>query len=157
MILIRIYLWNQKIVIPNVVQTEHGFFLDDSPIDVFDISSRDDWTKSLVEKIKKGNAIVPTPDGSEEPGSAILEKLDIVKWSTFERYSVMYTLHLGARYISIYQTGKGEDGMWQSKSSEPRKFDARTPLYQVIDTLVSEIWRNSRIRPPGTGLSVISN
>lgn len=155
MTLIRAYVWNHKIVLPNVVQTVDGFFSDDTPIEVFEIAKKADWGNALRKKVRSGNAVVPTPDGSEEPGSAILERLNIVKWSTFEHQALMYTLHFGARYVSIYKTGKGPDGMWLGSATEQRMFDPRVPPYMVINEFMQDIIRNDQIRRPGTGLAVI--
>ena len=156
MTLVRAYIWNHKVVLPNVVQTMDGFFSDEGPIEVFPISPTSGWKKALLKKLNRGNDIVPTPDGSEDPSSAILEKLNIVKWSTFEHQALMYTLHLGAKYKSIYRTGKGPDGMWLSSATEQRCFDPRIANYDLLEHFVQYIVKIDQIRSPGTGLSVIA-
>lgn len=155
MSLIRAYVWNHKIVLPRVVQTIDGFFADEGPIEVFEIASKDDWIQALQKKAEKHNPIVETPDGSEEPSSAILEHLNIVKWSTFEHQALMYTVHFGAQYASIYRTGKGPDGMWLNSATEQRKFDPRVPPHMVIENLADEIITIDQKRMPGTGLAII--
>ena len=155
MTLLRVYIWNHKVVMPNVVQTADGFFVDEGPVEVFELAKTNTWANFLTKRLRSGNKMVATPDGSEEPGSAILERLNIVKWSTFEVQALMYTVHLGARYVSIYRTGKGPDGMWLGSATEQRQFDPRVPLQTLADELVKEIITVNNRRPPGTGLAVI--
>ncbi|HEY9683210.1 MAG TPA: hypothetical protein V6C86_16650 [Oculatellaceae cyanobacterium] len=155
MTLLRAYLWNHKVILPNVVQTKDGFFADDGPIEVFDIANNLDWFQAATKKLQNGNDIVDTPDGSEEPGSAILERLDIVKWSTFELQAVMFTVHIGSRYVSLYKTGRGPDGMWAGRATEQRKFDPRVPRGILLDALAQDIIKQDSMRMPGTGLAVI--
>jgi hypothetical protein len=68
----------------------------------------------------------------------------------------MYTLHLGAKYTSIYRTGKGPDGMWLSSATEQRCFDPRIANYDLLEHFVQYIVKIDQIRMPGTGLSVIA-
>jgi hypothetical protein len=155
MTLIRVYIWNQKLIIPRVVQTEDGFFADVGPVEVFTTAKFDDWKAAILAVVIRGNETVPTPDGSDQPGSAILEHFHIAKWSTFERQAIMYTLHFGGRYISLYRTGKGVDGMWINSQTNQRRFDPRAPLNTVIDLLLSDMSKQPEFKPPTTGLMVL--
>ena len=155
MTMIRAYLFNHKVIVPNVVQTVDGFFTDEGPIEVFEIARETEWCQSLSRRLHHGNDLVNTPDGSEEPGSAILERLDIVKWSTFELQAIMFTLHMGARYVSLYKTGRGVDGMWSGSATEKRQFDPRVPQHLALAALTEEIIKQDRVRAPGTGLAVV--
>jgi hypothetical protein len=155
MTLTRLYVWNQKVILPDVVQTEDGFFADEAPIQIFEVKDIPSWKNSLETKLLAGNKIVPTPDCSEAPGSAILEALNIHKWSTFEQQAVMYTIHGGSRYITLYRTGKGSNGMWTNEGTEQRRFDPRAPIQYIVDGLVSDVMRQKESRPPATGLMVL--
>ena len=155
MTLIRAYVWNHKIILPNVVQTPGGLFTDEGPIEVFEIANREVWLNAIMKKLRHGNDNIEASNESEEPGSAILERLNIVKWSTFEHQAMMYTVHLGARYASIYNTGKGPDGMWLGSATEQRKFDRRVPMQVLVEELVKQVWAHDQRRAPGTGLAVI--
>ncbi len=155
MTLIRVYLWNQKLIIPRVVQTADGFFADMGPVEVLTQTQVGEWKQAIYDALKRGNDIVATPDSAQQPGSAILEHLQIMKWSTFERQATMYTLHLGGRYISIYRTGKGLDGMWNNNQTDQRRFDPRAPLTVVLDVLLSDMAKQTDYKPPQTGLMVL--
>lgn len=155
MTLIRAYVWNQKLIIPRVVQTADGFFADVGPVEVLPVGDFDLWKNAIYAAVQSGNQTVPTPDGSEQPGSAILEHLKIMKWSTFERQAIMYTLHFGGRYISIYRTGKGADGMWINSQTDQRRFDPRAPIDLVLEMLLSDMCKQPECKPPPTGLMVL--
>jgi len=155
MSLTHLYLWNQKVLLPDVVQTEDGFFTDEAPMEIFDVKDLAGWKNSLETKLYAGNKIVRTPDSSEPPGSAILEAFNIHKWSTFEQQAVMYTVHCGSRYINLYRAGKRSDGMWTNEGTEQRRFDIRAPFQYVVDAVVSDVMRQKEARPPMTGLMVL--
>jgi len=57
-----------------------------------------------------------------------VEALHLNSWAAFEKQSVLFTIHKGARYIKIYATGFGEDGMWSNAAMTERQFHSRAPL-----------------------------
>lgn len=152
MSLIRLYIFHEKIVLPVVAETEAGFYVDVEPIQVFSISDKNAWKNAVYSTLSKGNPVIPTPDGSEEPGSAILEKLNIQKWSTFETSATMYTVHLGGGYIRIYKTGRGADGMWSNSENSQRQFAGRAPLSSIVDSLADDILKQPEANRPKTSL-----
>lgn len=48
-------------------------------------------------------------------------------------------MHKGARYITIYATGTGDDGMWSAAHMSERKFHSRAPLEVIVDAIAKEI------------------
>lgn len=155
MTLIRVYVFNQQLIIPTVAQTEDGFFVDTAPVQVLNMKQLDQWQGAITKALAKGNEIIPTPDADGEPGSAILDSLNIRKWSTFETHAIMYTLHDGGRYIMLHRTGKGAQGMWDNSTMEQRKFDSRTPRPMVVEALLADIKKQPEFKPPSTGLMVL--
>ncbi len=152
MSLIRIYVHRptQKVLIPSVCETEAGFFIEEKPVKVFAVKDIDKWSACALKCLQEGNRAVPTPDQSDEPGSAVLEQLKIDKWSTFERDSVMFTIHTGYRYFNLYTTGKGDDGMWLQSETKQRTFHSKTPLDWLIKALVEEVIRSPEATPKPT-------
>jgi hypothetical protein len=155
MTLIRVYVFNQQLIIPTVAQTEDGFFVDLGPVKVLTMKQLELWEPAILKSLLAGNAIIPTPAPADEPGSAILDKLNIRKWSTFETQAIMYTLHDGGRYVMLHRTGKGANGMWDNSTMEQRKFDSRTPRPLVVEALLSDIKKQPEFKPPSTGLMVL--
>jgi len=147
---------HEKIVLPTVAQTEAGFFVDVEPIQVFRVEEHNAWKNAIYKALVKGNSIIPTPDGSDEPGSAILEKLNISKWSTFETSSIMYTVHRGGGDILIYRTGKSADGMWSTETNQ-RHFASRAPLTAIVDALCEDVLKQPEANRPKTSLMPVAS
>ncbi len=162
--LARIYVWNQKLIIPRVMETAEGLFVDEGPVLVLPIESFEDWRPAIVHTLYRENEYKEHEHDRDHateaaevnsPGSAILETLKIKKWSTFEQQAIMYTLHFGGRYIHLYRTGKGLNGMWTKDQIDERQFDPRAPLCIVADVLLSDIKKQPEFRPPATGLMLL--
>lgn len=141
MTMIKVYLWSpgKKVILPTMAETEAGFFVETAPLKVFDTAQVEKWKKHLREMLSRSMQVIPTPGEDQGPGSLILEKLQLDSWSEFEKTAILFTVHKGARYISIYTTGKGEDGMWSHAHSSERKFYSRTPIDMVVDAIVQDI------------------
>ncbi|HEY9679764.1 MAG TPA: hypothetical protein V6C76_17305 [Drouetiella sp.] len=135
-----------------MAETEAGFYVDAGPVDVFEIDDIANWRKELYLRIMRGNPLVPTPERSDEPGSAILERLNITKWSTFETTAVMYTIHRGGRYISVYRTGKGPDGMWTQENTSLRQFANQIPIEMLTRTIADDVVKQPEANRPKTSL-----
>lgn len=152
MSLVRLYIQHQKLILPTVAETEAGFFIDTAPVQVFEIADIDSWKSAMYLALVEGNKLVPTPERSDDPGSAILDKLDINKWSTFETSAVMYTLQTGGRYIHMYRTGKGADRMWSNDGMEQRQFASQAPLEVVVQAVAEDIIKQPEAQRPKTSL-----
>lgn len=152
MSLLRFYIRYEKLILPTVAETDAGFYVDQEPIAIFDIACLDDWKRALYLALAAGNQLVPTPERSPEPGSSMLEMLEIKKWSTFEASAIMYTVCKGSRYVSVYKTSKSKDGMWSSQNIEPRKFDAKMPLSLLVNHLVEDVIKQPEANRQKTSL-----
>jgi hypothetical protein len=152
MSLIRFYVRHEKLILPTVAETEAGFYVDMEPIDVFDVTDIEKWKSELYLRLVRGNPLVPTPERSDDPGSAILERLNITKWSTFETSAIMYTIHVGGRYISVYRTGKGSDGMWTQENTDFRQFASRAPLSSITNSVALDVIKQPEANRPRTSL-----
>ncbi len=140
MSMLRIYLYavGQKIIIPQLAETEEGFFVEIEPITIFDVRDVNKWKALMYTYLSEGNKLIPTPEQAGSPGSAILEHLGLKKWDDFERKSVLYTIHAGPRFIAVYATGRNEQGRWTTGTKE-RKFFPQAPLEVVVDEVSSDI------------------
>lgn len=138
--MIRIYLYRfgPKVVIPRMTQSEHGFFMEAEPVEVFDILDMPAWKKHIYKALYRGNDLVNTEDSPGGPGSAILDKLMLERWSDFEKNAVMYVVHRGAKFITVYATGKNEEGMWTTGTKE-RRFHPRAPLEIIVDEVAADL------------------
>ena len=139
--MIKIYLYGpkKKVLVPTVAETEAGFFVEVDPLNIYEHHDVDGWTKGVAKAMRSGPVSVPTPDGAIEPGSQILDALHLNSWGEFEKEAVLFTVHRGARYISIYATGFGDDGMWSAAAMSERKFHSRAPIDTVIEALCHDL------------------
>lgn len=156
--LFRLYLYtpdrhSRKIVIPTVVETTDGFFIDKTPIKIFDPADELSWKNYVFEAMSHANKVIETPERSESPGSEILEQLKIKKWSTFEKASIMYTIHQTSGYIFLYVTGKAADGMWSNVEEHIRRFHPATPFDWVLEAL-AQLIRQQETQMPKTALMI---
>ncbi len=134
----HVYLFEETIVIPQVVVTEAGFYIDDLPIDVIPVKDIIKWQKLFYKMFIQENKSIRTPDSESETGSLILEKLNIDKWSDFEAKATMYTIHFSPGYTTIYSTITSEDKTWQV-GQNIRKFASFAPISTIIQALTTEI------------------
>lgn len=158
--LFRLYLYtpdrhSRKIVIPTVMETDDGVFVDRAPIRIFDPTDELSWRNYSFEAMSHANKLIETPERSESPGSEILEQLGIKKWSTFEKASIMYTIHRTCGYIFSYATGKSADGMWSHIKESTRRFHPATPLDWVLEALAQSV-REQEAQSPKTTLMLSS-
>lgn len=140
MSMIRVYLYgvDQTVIIPTVGQTDDGMLVELGPVEVFAVSDINNWKRHVLNLLTSGAQMIKGKDQTANPGSAILDRLNLQRWADFERYSVMYLVHLGPKFISIHSTGKNEDGTWTQGKSE-RTFHTRAPLDIVVSELVMDL------------------
>jgi len=150
MTMLKIYLWGpkQRLIVPKMAETDAGFFVEIEPLSIYECHDVFHWKKHIYDSLKKGMALVETPDSAQEPGSMILEKLELNSWGEFERQATLFTIHQGARYTTIYMTGPGEDGMWSHAAMTERKFHSRAPLEVIVDAIVADIIKHPKASKP---------
>lgn len=148
MSMVRVYLYaiGQKILIPELVETDEGFFVETAPVKIFPVQDISGWKAEVYKFLSLGNRIIPTPEQSSEPGSPILEALGVKRWDDFERQAVLYTIHAGPRFISVYATGRNEERRWTTGTKE-RKFASQAPLELVVDEVVMDIIKEPEAVP----------
>lgn len=141
MSMIKIYLYGpkKKVLLPTVAETEAGFFVEVQPLNIYEHHDVEGWTQALARALRATPEAVPTPEGEMEPGSHILDALHLNSWAEFEKESVLFTVHRGARYITIYATGFGEDGMWSAAAMSERKFHSKAPIEAVLKALCHDL------------------
>lgn len=139
--MIKIYLYGpgKKVLLPTVGETEDGIFIECAPLRVFHTLEVDTWKSKVFELLSRPLPTLKSQEGAQEPGSIILDKLQLNSWSEFEKNATLFTIHKGARYISIYATGKGPDGMWSQALTTERKFHSRAPLEVVVEAFAQDI------------------
>lgn len=148
MSMLRVYLYgvNQSVIIPTVAQTEDGMLIEIEPIRIYEVRQVRKWKSHILKAIAGEARMIKGSDQTGNPGSAILDKLNLERWSDFERYSVMYMIHKGGKFISVYSTGKDKDGMWTQGKSH-RTFHPRAPLDIVVSEMALDIMKEPEAIP----------
>lgn len=139
--MIKVYLYgpSKSVLLPTVSETENGVFVEGAPLKIFDHHQVDLWKQEIYKMLTREMQVIPTPEGALEPGSEILEALHLNSWAAFEKEAVLFTVHKGARYITIYATAFGDDGMWSAAGMSERKFHSRAPLEVIVDAIARDI------------------
>lgn len=148
MAMVKIYLYGigQQIIIPQLAETQEGFLVEIEPVEIFSVDQIDQWKSVMYKRLSQGNPIIPTPEKAEAPGSPILARLNLKRWDDFEKKAVLYTIHAGPRFISVYATGKKKDGRW-TKGDRERKFASQAPLEIVVDEVALDIIKEPEAVP----------
>jgi len=155
MSLVRFYLYREKVIVPTVELTEAGFYIDSKPLSVVSIRDRVQIQKLLVKALSTPNTVVPTPDADVEAGSLLLEKLNLTKWSSFEKQAVMYTIYRGGGFITVYATGRGADFMWSNEASHKRLFHPTLSAGMIAERIMEDMVKRPEARAEQFGLMVI--
>jgi hypothetical protein len=155
MSLVRLYLYREKVIVPTTKQTDAGFYIDCPPVIVHSIHDLLSLRPQLVHVLAAGNEVVPTPAGSQEAGSVILDKLSLQKWSSFEKSAVMYTILFGIRYTTIYASGRGIDGMWSESQSKQRLFHPSLSIVELANLIIEDMESQPEARSERFSLTLV--
>jgi hypothetical protein len=136
---VRFYRYQDKLVIPTVVQAEEGFYMDVDPVTICDIANESEVRNKLHEVLTRTNDVVPTPDPTDEPGSAVLEKLKLRKWRKFEAEAVMFTIYLNDNGTEYYSTGGAVGGEWKMSGGKHISLPVETDHARIVDSIVQEL------------------
>jgi len=149
--LYRFYVYDEKVLLPTVAETDEGFYVDTKPVEIYPALKVDDWKPRLFHFISGHNQIIPTPQASDSGHSVLLDSLHVEKWSVFEKRAVMWTVHALGRYVKVFRTGKGPDGMWDAAGTKERMFDSRAPWSAIVDALAQEAIGQPEAHPVKSG------
>lgn len=141
MSLIRIYAYQDKILVPTVAQAEEGFYMDVEPVAICHVSDATALRQLIRDCLAAENRVVPTPQRNSEyqPGSPVLDKLGLKKWFKFEADATMYNVHVNEQTIEYFSTGKPVNGSWRSERATHRQFDRNGGTEEFLDTILGDI------------------
>lgn len=122
----KIYRYNKQVLIPKMVLSAEGAFVEVNPVLALPISDPD-AIAAVLEKLLAGEPESASPDDLNDPDNKqaqppILEYLGLKLWTEFEKKALMYTLFKAGQELQFYVTGRGGDGMWSLAGSEKRDF-----------------------------------
>lgn len=148
MSIFHFYLHMNQLVIPTVVETDDGMYVDDKPVSHCHIDETNQLLAAIKKELEKGNPKVPGYEPTQEPGSVVLEALNLKTWTAFEKQSVMVTCHITDDGTKIYVTGRARDGMWAHDLIGPAKFGSDTSLDEIAAFIAAEVQLKAKTLPP---------
>jgi len=140
--LIRCYLRKKEVIVPTIAKADAGFYLDAEPVHEFALADTEAITKELLQQMNSEEHEIPTPQASK-PGSVILEKLHLKTWQSFEKETVMYTLHRGNDGTYLYVTGRAADGLWAHNKDYAQQFPKTASSAEIVSAIVERlVWQS---------------
>jgi hypothetical protein len=123
--------------VPTEARTEAGFYLEVEPIEVVTASDEAALEKALLDTIRRGHPIVPTPDWRDTT-SSVARCAKVKSWSAFQRDALCWGVGLeGGQYVIApwRKSGRGFEPDREAKEFLP----GDTPVEQVVRRLVQRV------------------
>src|SRR5436190_3958698 len=108
----HVYVRKGLAFVPNVAQTDAGFFLDTEPVRVVALNESQALACAIQEAIDIGNPRIPTPTRLTFPKPVILKPAGVKNWNAFVEGGVCFTIFRGEDELEIAETGRNEEGEW---------------------------------------------
>lgn len=137
--LLRCYLRKKQVIVPTIAKADAGFYLDAEPVHVLDLSDSAAIKKELIAQMRQEEHEIPTPTSTKTPGSVILEALHLTNWQSFEKETVMYTLHRSNDGSALYVTGRAANGLWSHNKDYEHKFPKTATPAEIADAIVERL------------------
>ncbi len=150
----KFYLWRHNVLIPHMVQTDAGLYVDAAPVAICNASD----SRQLYQKIKESLSLKivqlppPIPAGSNDgdccgceddqddsPHSVLLAAVDLTKWEDFEKETTLYTVHVSQDEFIVYSTGRDKTRMWTHEASRKTVIARTEGIEAVTQRVLAEI------------------
>src|SRR5689334_2747825 len=105
----HLYARESVVYVPNVAQTEAGYFLDVEPVRVMPATEPQAIAAALEQALGQGNPRIPTPVRASFPKPVVLKYAGVKSWKTFEQRSACFTLRRLEHEYELAVSGYGED------------------------------------------------
>jgi hypothetical protein len=108
----HVYVRKGMALIPDVAQTEAGYFLDVPPVRVAELRDLQAMASAIEQAMAAGNPRVPTPTRAAFPEPVILRPARVKNWNTFEKRGACFTILRGGSELEIAESGRNDSGDW---------------------------------------------
>ena len=143
---VRVYVYLGKAVIPTVVRSAQGMFVDREPLKVIDCFDIPGIKEAVVQAWTQGICLMDETQENydseaetESPESIIAAAVGLTRWDKFERHAVLYSLYNGKDSIQLVSTGRADNGMWSKSGGLSLEFDPDTKPEILAEYLVDDI------------------
>ena len=117
--------------VPNVAQTEAGFFLDVEPVRIARLDDPQSLASAIAQAMAAGNPRVPTPTRAVIPKPVILKPAGVRNWNAFVERGACFTVFSGVEEIEITETLRNVDGEWVDASSLNQKLSPTSAAPEI--------------------------
>jgi len=137
----RFYGYRDKVVFPKVVQAEEGFYFDTDPVTICDTTDGARLRELVYTSLQSDNPVVATPERSEEhnPGSPLLEALQLKRWQRFEAEASMYSIYLNSDKLDYYCSGNAVNGHWRNDQMRHMTLDPSAGLDPLVEYILADL------------------
>lgn len=131
----HVYVRKSTAFVPNVAQTEAGFFLDVEPVRVAKLDDLQSVASAIEQAMVAGNPRIPTPTRAAFPEPVILKPAGVKNWNAFIQGGTCFTIFRDEEAIEIAETGRNEDGEWVDTPSLNRKLPASSTALDIAKSI----------------------
>jgi len=142
----HVYLRKGTAFVPNVAQTEAGFFLDVEPVRVAKLDDLQSLASAIEHAMAAGNPRVPTPTRAAFPKPVILKPAGTKSWNTFVERGACFTIFRGAAELEMAETGRNDDGQWVDDPSLSQKLPTNLSAVDIAKRIAERASRRSDLR-----------
>lgn len=108
----HVYVRKGTAFVPNVAQTEAGFFLDVEPVRVARVDDVRSLASAIEQAMVAGNPQAATPTRAAFPKPVILKPAGVKNWSAFVERGACFTVFRGEAELELTETSRNDDGEW---------------------------------------------
>jgi hypothetical protein len=137
----HVYVTRDIALVPNVAQTEVGYFLDVDPVRVTRFDDVESMGSAILQAITAGSPKVPTPTRAAFPGPVVLKPAEARTWKAFERRAAVFTILQGSDRTEIAESGRNRSGEWENSPSQSQKLAANSTAFDIA-TRIADCVRN---------------
>jgi hypothetical protein len=135
----HVYVRKGTAFVPNVAQTEAGFFLDVEPVRVASLEDFRSLVSAIEQAMAAGNPPVPTPSRAAFPKPAILKPASVKNWNAFVTRGACFTVFRGESEIEIAETGRNEHGEWVEAPCLNQKLSPSSPASEIARRIAERV------------------
>ena len=134
-----LFLRKGQAFIPTMAKTEAGFYMGIEPVEVIDVTNREELQQALIRVVKRGNPVVPTPGRDNYPEDPLLKHAKVKSLSVFEKSAKSWKLSKreGAYLITPYRPSDG------GGAEEDLNRTEAVPVEESLESVVQRLVRRA--------------
>jgi hypothetical protein len=132
----HVYVRSGTAFVPDVAQTQAGFFLDVDPVRVADLDDFESLSSAIEEAMRAGNPRVPTPTRSAFPKPVILKPAGVKSWNAFVERGACFTIFRDNEGLEITETARNEAGEWVDAPALSWRLSPSSPASELARRIV---------------------